>query len=92
MSQTSVSAARTPDEYPMVACKALEQLVEYLLTEIQDYIQNLLEPKSLENNEPQHLIYCTHCTRGEWTVQAKSTTSTLHLRHLRRHDLLATSQ
>ena len=46
------------------------------------YTRKLLIRKSLENNESRHIIYCTHYTKGEWTVDAKSTTSSLQLCHL----------
>ena len=57
------------------------------------YTRKLLIRKSLEDDPTHHKIFCTHCTKGMWVVDAKSTSSSLQLRHLRhRHPLLPTSQ
>ena len=46
------------------------------------YTRKLLIRKTLEDGPTHHKIYCTHCTNGMWVVDAKSTCSSLQLRHL----------
>lgn len=57
------------------------------------YTRKLLIRKTLEDDPTHHKIFCTHCTNGMWVVDARSTSSSLQLRHIRhRHPLLPTSQ
>ena len=57
------------------------------------YTRKLLIRKTLDDDLTHHKIYCTHCMTGIWQVDAKSTNSSLQLRHIRhRHSLLPTSQ
>jgi len=102
MTQTSVSASRTPDEYIAALAGQYASLQDSCTVsgtatsrKFSSYVytRKLLIRKSLEHDESKHIIFCTHCTRGEWMVEAKSTTSSLQIRHLRqRHPLLPTSQ
>ena len=56
------------------------------------YTRKLLIHKTLQDDPGHHKIFCTHCTKGQWTVDARSTTSSLQLRHIRhRHPSLPTT-
>ena len=97
-SLNSGSSPRTPEEYITNLAGRYDTLLDIrtisgqpLQKKFASYIysRRLLIRKTLADDPTHHQISCTHCTRGTWIVESRSTTSSLQIRHFRtRHKSL----